>query len=430
MRTLFPLLLLSFAAGACRCGPDTVTPVTVRVKNNARSPLWVDATDSRLGVSIQRRVNSEWFSFVEQPACECRSCDQVCGGCDCAQPISRVVRINAGQSVERTWEGFVQLESVGSCGFLAGPECLNEEIPAVDETFRAELCYALSVPVALQADAGVAVVGRISEDGRTCVTQEFTVSDGVVELSPSQGAACSAHSDCKGQEELCLDGQCTTACPTNNFPQPGTGWQFTIDEPDDQGFFSLAQNGDDRIYTGTGTVSSVRYDNAVMTLRLARSAGAAGVLQGAVYVQLPGTHAVSFNVNETVSVTLFDKSTAANFGQRAIVIRDAAGVLLLAADTAQRERVLDDAATAPFAVNTEGEIAGCAPTDCGKQLQSLTTFSHGAKQTIVDPGDAPRVVVNGAAYRLLNISNARYSNTVCPLEKFTAYAILNTREAP
>lgn len=429
MRTLLTFFVTAVLCGACRCGPDVATPVTIRVKNTSRSPLWVDATDDRLGVQVQRNFGGEWLSFVEKPICECQRCDVVCGGCLCEPQASRIVKINAGQAVERTWEGFVQVESNGACGITGGAPCVQQEIPAIDEIFRARLCYALSVPITIQADAGVPVAGKLADANSTCVTKEFAVRDGLVEISPERGANCTVHADCKGKEELCLDAQCTTACPSNGFPQLGSGWQFAIEEPDDQGFFSLAQNGTVKTYTGTGTVASVRYDNSVMTLRLSRPFGATGTVLGTVYVQLPGTNAVAFNVNESVSVTLTDKSTNQNFGQRAIVIRDAAGVLLLAADTAQTERVLDDGAISPFTVNVGGEVAGCAPTDCGKQLQSKTVFGYGAGSAEVSPGDAPRVVVKGAAFRLLNVSNSRYQSTVCSLEKFTPYAILNTRES-
>lgn len=425
----FILVALTFVG--CRCGPDVATPVTVRIKNSGRSPLWVDATDDRMGVEVQRNVGGLWLSFIERPPCECLACENICAGkCECPTPASKVMRVNAGQTVERTWEGIVQIDSNGACGIIGGDPCVQAEIPTVDETFRANFCYSLSVPVTMQADAGVRVNGQLPATGKTCVTREFAVRDGLVEVAPERGASCTTHAECKGKDELCLDGQCTTACPSNDIPQLGSGWQFAIDEPLDEGFFALAQNGDVKTYTGTGTVSSVRYDNSVMTLRLSRPNVGGGVLRGAVFVQLPGTHAVAFNVNESVSVTLIDKSSSENFAQRGVVIRDASGTLLLAADTAQRERVLDDGSTSPFTVNTEGEIAGCAPTDCGKQLQSKTVFGHGGESSAVTPGEAPRVVVGGNVFKLLNASNARYTSTVCPLEKLTPYAILNTRETP
>lgn len=431
MRTLFPLALLALFLGACRCGPETPTPVTVRIKNSGRSPLWVDASDERMGVEIQRNVgNEQWFGFIEKPTCECQRCENVCGGCECAPPPPRVMRINAGQTMERTWDGIVQVDGNGACGLLGGGPCVNAEIPAIDETFRARFCYALSVPITVQGDAGVAVTGRLPEGGVACTTRDFKVRDLLVEVSPERGAACTTHSECKGKDELCLDAQCTTACPANDIPQLGSGWQFSVDEPLDEGFFSVTQDGDFETYTGSGTVTSVRYDNSVMTLRLSRPNAGGGVLRGTVYVQLPGSHAVAFNVNEAVSVKLVDRSEADNFGQRGIVIRDAAGVLLLAADTAQKERALTDADLSPFTVDTEGEVAGCAPTDCGKQLQSKTGFGHGTASSVVTPGDAPRVVVGASVFKLLNAANARYTSTVCPLEKLTPYAILNTRETP
>lgn len=425
MRALVPFILLCATATACRCGPDEPVPVTLRVKNSGRSPMFVNATDGGNGIEIQRNVGGEWFTFAEAPGCACLSCDQVCStACDCAAPNPQMMKIAANQAEERTWSGVVQVQSNGSCGLLAGPACVNPENAPVDETFRARLCYVLSMATApSNVDSGVPFSGAFPTEGVICTTKEFAIRDGFVELTPQKGASCTQHSECQGEGELCLGGECTTACPSNNVPQLGAGWQLAVEEVNDQGFFTFETTSEQVTATGTGTVSNVRYDNGTMSLTL-KNSGGTGVAQ----VATPGTYAVAFNEGEIVQVKVVDRS-AKSFGQRGIVVRAADGGLLLAADVALGERVLSDADLSPFSVSTDGEILGCAATDCGKQLQSATTFSGGAQPVTISPGESLQVVAAGQAYKVVNVANFTYGKTQCTYGKLTPYAIFNTRQS-
>lgn len=397
--------------------------------------MFVNATDARLGVEIQRNVGGEWISFVEEPVCECMSCDQICNGaCDCAAPAPKLVKIAANTASERTWSGIVQVDGNGACSLTAGPACLSAENAPIDETFRAKLCYALSVPQAPSSvDAGVPFSGTLPEKEVVCATKEFAIRDGFVELGPAKGASCTQHSDCKGKDELCLDGECTTACPANNVKQLAGDWRVSVEPPDDNGFFAIDQSvPGTTTYTGSGTVSAVRYDNGVMKLTVTRPIPAtSSVYTATVYVGAPSAYQVPFNQNETVSLKVIDRSTSKNFGQRAIVIRDSANHLLLAADVGQGSLVLEATDIAPFSIDTEGEILGCASTDCGKQLQLKMSFNGGAQPVVVNPGEAQPIVVGDQAYKLVNVANFRYgSESVCTQTKLTPYVIVNTRAQP
>ncbi|MFL5320218.1 MAG: hypothetical protein ACJ790_11225 [Myxococcaceae bacterium] len=425
MRALVPFLILCAVAEGCRCGPDTATAVTIRIKNSGRSPMFVDSTDGRLGVEIQRRVSGDWFSFIEQPACGCQACDQVCNGvCACAPLASTVTKLAPNSATERTWGGVVQVEGTGSCGVLAGPSCVRPENAPVDETFRAKLCYALSVPRApSNIDAGEPFPGNLPDAGIVCSTKEFAIRDGLVELGVAKGAPCTQQSDCTNPDELCLDGECTTACPANDVPQLGAGWQVAVEMGDDTLFTQNVGTGV-TTYTATGAVSNVSYSNGIMDLRLK-----SGGLNAEVFVTTPATYQVAFTANETVTVTVVDRSSKDNPGQRGAVIRDSAGNLLLAADVGQSGLALTAADTAPFSVDVEaGEVLGCASTDCGKELQLKTIFNGGPQPVSVSSGEALPVVVGNQAYKLVNAANFKFGSSVCAQTRLTPYVIMNTRQ--
>jgi len=144
-------------------------------------------------------------------------------------------------------------------------------------------------------------------------------------------------------------------------------------------------------------------------------------------VALPPGLSVPFTLGEQVSVRVKDLTRSAGGAQRGVVVRDAAGVLLLAADAAEQRPALTAEDTAPFQVDVEGETLGCTPTDCGRELQLSTRFTEGDGGTVA-PGVSPRVEVEGRGYRLLNVANARYARTTCRLGRFAPYAVLATRD--
>lgn len=432
MRYLLPLLVASMTVSACRCGPDVATPVTFQLQNPLGVPIYVDETDGRMGMKVKRQVGSEWLPFVESPPCECLSCDQVCNGpCECAlEPASsQVMKIAEGGLAERVWSGVVQISSNASCPdtLVQGPSCLMPENPSLDETFRLELCYALGALGAEDADAGVAVPGNLSEKSILCVEKPFTVRDGVVQISPQRGAACTEHSQCTGAEELCFVGACTTACPAAGFPRLGASWQVRIPEPDNQGFFAVAQEQDVERWSGTGTVGSVRYDNNTMTLRMSRPGPSGGALTGTLYATLPEGVSVPIHVGETLSVSLLDRSSDENPDNRGVVIRDAAGGLLLAAETAQKGRVLQETELAPFTVARVPGPVGCEHTDCGKNLFEKARFEAGGQSVALSPGTSEEFVASAQVWRVANVASERYASTWCRLDDLMPYVIANQR---
>src|SRR5207244_8993551 len=111
---LLPLALC--LVPACKCGPNNPTPVTLRIKNTSHDPIWVDDTDGRSGVVVQRNVGGTWFSFIESPGCGQPACTNACTVQSCDAGTSpRVQRVSANDNLERTWSGVVQVDGQASC---------------------------------------------------------------------------------------------------------------------------------------------------------------------------------------------------------------------------------------------------------------------------------------------------------------------------
>ncbi len=326
--------------------------------------------------------------------------------------------------LERTWAGYVQVEAAQSCGGAGTVSCLRREVPPVDETFRLQLCYSPSAPDFQTTDGGLLAPGVLSEKAIICVDRDFRIADGVVEVGPKKGADCAGHGDCKGQDELCFAGGCTTSCPANGYPQIGASWQVSIAEPEDLGFFTRATADGKTVWTGTGSVSSVLYQNGTMQLRLSRKGPSNENLAGAVYVTLPSQYAVPLTNGQALSVKLIDGSTGSNYGQRAIVLRDGTGALLLAAETAQLARLLADADTAPFTVTSNTLAVGCQHDECGKRLYFTTTFAGGQAPFELEPGESAQTTAAGGSYRFVNLTSYAYPSTWCRLKTMAPYAIL------
>jgi hypothetical protein len=423
------LLLLASSVTGCNCVPATPTPVRILIRNTGAGPLHVDATDGRMGVELQRAVFGGWSPFVETPPCECLACDLVCGGCDCppASLNPLVLKVAPGEEISRTWDGVVTMEGAGSCGLVQGPPCLYDENAPAGETFRARFCYAENVPALRSVDAGLPVLGTLPAEGITCVERQFRPADGALLFEPSPGTPCTRQDACEGENALCLGGHCTSGCPANDFPVLGATWRLAVDEPEDQGFFDVAEDAAGTTWTGSGRVGAVRYDSGILQLTLLKQGPPGGALPGKLRVALPPGISVPFTLGEQVSVRVRDLSRSAGGSQRGVVIRDASGALLLAADAAEQRPVLGAQDTAPFQVDVEGETLGCTPTDCGRELQQATRFAE-VDGGSVAPGGSPRVEVGGRGYRLLNVANARYARTTCRLGRFAPYAVLATRD--
>lgn len=433
MKSLLPILLCGVVFGACQCQPDTPSPVTFRIKNVAGSPIFVDATDGRMGLHVKRNVFGEWIPFVEQPACECQVCESICGcTCDEAPRESRVMKIDEGASAERAWEGRVQVSGSEACGAPLEPPvpCLHQEIPQRNETFRLELCYAPSSQGANDADAGVEVPGALQAESILCVEKPFKIEDGEVEISPERGAECVDHADCKNTDELCFGGACTTACPATGYPALGGGWRVSVPEPDDRGFFTYTGGAGRQGWDGTGRVGSVTYSNDTMTVHL-RPNFAGSKSNGSITVTLPPGVAVPLQQDELVSVHIVDLSTNENPENRALTLRDDDGTLLLAVDAAQQGVILKGLELAPFAISREGRIEGCEHTECGKNLFHKTRFAVINEAVEIEPGKSVNLVADGVAWTVTNVGNQVYAaETFCTFSDLQPYVIVNQRAGP
>jgi hypothetical protein len=297
---------------------------------------------------------------------------------------------------------------------------------------RARLCYALGPPVGTgdPGDAGIPVPGLLDPQSLLCVTADFRPQDGVVELSPQVGSECQSHEACNMDAgELCFGGACTTGCPATGFPEYGANWFVNVSLTD-QGFFTLTTVGGLKISEGAGTLTDVQINNGTMKLTLSRPASGGGNLIGSVYLTVPAAYFPVLFRNEMLQVKVVDASTSKLQNNRALLVRDSAGKLLLAADPGLPAPILGAADTAPFGISASGEIAGCDLQPCGKRLHFRTAFtgasSGDAGVLALDPGGTSTVVANGLTYKLLNVSDNRPAS-ICTAVSQVAYLVAAQR---
>lgn len=431
------VILLCLVLTGCQCGPEVATPVTLRIRNTSSEPLFVDATDGRMGLNVQRRVGEAWFDFVETPPCECLSCDRVCDDtcvCPKVETVRQVLKVPPGGTFEREWSGAVLADSVGSCRSdpVGGPACLKSDVPTLDERFRVRLCYANTAPGVGPTDGSAPVPGVLPESGTVCTEREFTVTDGTVELGPLPARPCQWDTECQGGA-VCLEGVCTNSCPAHDYPAVGGAWQVYVSEPEElgvPGFFTVSFSGARRIHEGTGTLSSVRYANGSVTLQLSRPAQPSGDAKATLTATLPPDSAVPLVVGERLTVRVVDASNSSNPTNRALVVRDAEGFLLLAADPAQAVAVLGASDTQPLTVAALPSTEGCEATPCGKRVYFRTEFRAGTTVAALAPGERADFVANGASWSVLNVSNAEQRGASCPVGRRMPYVLTNRRAAP
>lgn len=433
MRLLFICLsLLAVSVTGCRCSPSQATPVTLRLKNSSTDPIFVDDTGGALGLQLQRNVAGMLYGFDDTPACECVSCELVCG-CDCSGVVERpfIRKVMPGQTFERGWSGDVQVSGVVSCGSFDNRDCLKAEAAPADEELTLELCYQLQVTGLPELPDGGTFEAVLPKTGRSCVQKTFRPMDGVVEVGPRKGATCTTSAECVGPGEQCFSGSCTTGCPDNGYPVLGSGWALRIPSPDDQGFFTQqpgAVDGGIKVVAGTGTVTSVLYQGTTMVIRLSRlEAGTGDTLRGAVYLQLPPGPAAPLEQGSTVQVRVIDGSSRDNPDNRALVVRSMDGGLLLAADMAQQGSLLTPADTTPWTVSFPNLVLGCRQDQCGKQLFFPTKFQGPDQALTLDPGKSATQVSGQGTYRALNVFSASYGQTSCDLFDFRPWAIWRER---
>ncbi|MBL9039825.1 MAG: hypothetical protein JNG84_15010, partial [Archangium sp.] len=407
MRAGLVIMVVALVGSGCRCSPATPTAVTLRVKNGTRDAIYVNDTSGRLGLKVKRDVGGTLFGFDESP-CPCLSCDRACGGaCSCPDAGAAMIRrVNPEAGFERSWSGVVQVS-----GFGCGGECLAPDNAPTDERFTLELCFAAQVLGLELGDGGVGP-GEFPNVGVTCVTKPFTIAEGTVEIGPARGSDCSTTSECKGADELCLNGSCTVGCPANGYPESSG---LRVASITNRGFFTVAPQGERSVATGTGTITSAQYNDTTLTIGLLRRGSANEALTGSVQVTMPTRAGPSLTVGANVAVSVIDASTSSNPGNRAVLVRDAAtSQLLFAADVGQLGRVLADGDIAPFTL-TDGETpTGCRLDVCGKaRFVGLQVKVGTASPTEVETGEVVSLNTPSGTYRFVNAWNGAYANTSC-----------------
>lgn len=405
----------------CRCSPATPQPVTLRVVNTTRLPIYVDGTARRLGLTIQREVNGEKFGF-DDLACECRYCVNVCStSCSCPDAGSdQVFRLEAGATAERTWDGVVQVAGFSNCG----PDgCLDQQNAPLNEAFTLELCFSPQRPTGVNFnDAGVGS-GLLPKVSTTCTTRQFAPQDLEVEIGPARGSACTSTTECKGMDELCLDGACTTGCPANEFPEVGAEWILTVATPDNMGFFEMSARPQGSQFAGTGLLTSAVYQSSTLLLSFSRPGPIAGeLLTGRVQIKLPiGTGAPLMSGRQVSAVLVDDGDTSTP--SRAFVMKDAVtGDVLFAADMGQGGRLLQTADLGPFKVEDGTVAVGCSQNSCGRLLYFSLKFSTSSDSIELLPGATDELAIGTSRYSFLNISSGAYGSTSCPVKDLRPWA--------
>jgi hypothetical protein len=423
-----------WALAGCRCSPDIPQAVTIRVRNTSPDPIFVNDTGGRLGLTVQRQSGTEWRGFKEELPCPCLSCDSVCNGCFCpadagtGNPIVR--RVLPNESYARTWAGVVQTDTVNSCGLLVGGSaCLRGENAPLDETFRLQLCYVHSLAGVTVGDGGTAP-GALPDNGQTCVWREFRPGDLEAEVTPQRGAACTSNSQCLGKDELCFSGACTSGCPANDFPALSSTWSVRVGSVDDQGFFTTTTANGQTVYTGSGTVGSALYNGNSLALQLTRPGSGGAMLTAGLDVTLPSGHAPPFTAGQAIVARVIDASSSANPENRALTLRDASGVLLLAADVGQGGLTLQASDLSPFAITWEPELVGCRAGDCGKELFSPLRLTGPSGSIALQPGNSAAHPTPDGTYRLLNVGNSSWATTTCRFRLLRPFLLYRERANP
>jgi hypothetical protein len=409
MRTLSVIFLLLIVSG-CRCSPPTPQPVTFRVVNSTKSAIYVDA--AKLGLTIQRDVGGNLFAFDDQ-ACECRFCSNACGSfCACPDAgVPQVRRIDPGSTAERTWSGVVNVNGFNNCATEA---CLDQLNAPLNEPFTLELCFNAQKPTGVRFDDAGVGEGSIVQLATTCTTRQFAPQDLQVEISPARGSACTTTTDCKGKDELCFDGACTTGCPANDYPQLGSDWVLLVASPDNMGFFEQSARGSiGKQFTGTGTLTSAVYQSSSLLLSFSRPGPVAGeLLTGRAQIKLPTGIGVPIATGGQVKVLLTDDG--ADVPSRAFTLRDAVtDQLLFAADMAQAGRKLTTAEIAPVSIADGTTPAGCSQDSCGRKLIFPLTFANAGQSVDLLPGGQGELGTAPARYHFLNVSSGAYASTTC-----------------
>ena len=146
---LLSISLMTFVG--CHCSPATPQPVTLRVVNTTRSPIYLDGTAGRLGLTVKREVNGALFGF-DDLACTCRYCVNACSTtCSCPDAgTGHVIKVESGAKIERTWDGVVQVAGFNNCGTEG---CLDQQNAPIWPARARRLLYGGEIVVKLRFKA-------------------------------------------------------------------------------------------------------------------------------------------------------------------------------------------------------------------------------------------------------------------------------------
>ena len=118
------ILILALAQlSACTCSPASPVPITLRVVNDSRSPIYIDDSRGKLGLTVQREVGGTLYGF-DDLAEPCTYCGNICSApiCPLDAGTEQVRRLAPGQALERTWSGVVLVAGLPACGRQREPQ--------------------------------------------------------------------------------------------------------------------------------------------------------------------------------------------------------------------------------------------------------------------------------------------------------------------
>lgn len=397
--------------------------MTLRVVNKLSSPIYVADEFDQLGLEVQQERFTKWTRMAEYAACDCQDCARACDVCSCPTFQAMVRRIDPGASAERVWEGEYRADDKVNCFTGEVKSCLGERRAAQAGSYKLELCFASSVagaPTDQQRFAGTLP----AREHQTCRTLIFQMpSDEPVVIQTDQPPGCRSQGDCPA-DQLCLSGQCSSSCTSSDVPALGGEWTVEVGQPDNLGFFTVTDgpNGA-KVYKGAGTVESARFTTGTTNLTVVRTSATGIDLKANLYYTLPSKRALALTRGDAVEITVVDHPAGTRKMARGVALKKA-GTLALVADNGFGGAVLDAAATAPFVVQTGGEVFACDVADCGQRMHRRMSATGGDPALQLDAGKSGLVRVGELDYEVVAVANYADEVDGCGPTPMSPYVIL------
>jgi len=395
--------LWALALGACGGGRPPATAITLKATNTLGFDIFVPNDARQGGLTVGHGGAGSFASVPEAPTCACERCERACDdSCACSTtPMAH--RIRAGQSFSRTFDGTEHAATRADCGAGdLGPVCFDSGQPAPAGTYALRFCFATNVPGASDGTDNFATT--FDGSALTCITRNFQYpTDTEWDISPDPPTPCGPANACPAGQ-LCQQGVCSASCLANGVPPLGASWLVAVSVITDQAFFTTSG----ATLRGAGTVGTVSFSQGVLDLRLSRSEGM-GAAVGELYAQLPRTlTALPLQLGQAVTVEVVPMDASDPHSASGLVIRDAAGDLLLAAELDTGAPVLTADDLAPFAVSGQGTPMACDQVPiCGRNLHSTVRFSAGAASVDAEPGATVSLAVGGRTWDATAVANSQ-----------------------